>query len=73
MILNLWKKLVYRHYSRQIKESKMDLIIIDGGKGQLNAAIKSLNSFDINAESITFGLAVLNAYSRISLRRYYDK
>ena len=53
------EEVVYRHYSRQIKEGKKlpDLIIIDGGKGQLKAVIKSLNTFDMNAESITFGLA----------------
>ncbi len=44
MTLPLWKKVVYRRYYRLTKsqEPMPDLIVIDGGKGQLNAAVQQL-------------------------------
>ncbi|MEZ4878854.1 MAG: excinuclease ABC subunit UvrC [Chitinophagales bacterium] len=43
------KEIVYRRYSRMIEEQQAlpQLIVIDGGKGQLNAAIESLKQLDI--------------------------
>jgi len=43
------EEVVYRRYKRLLEENKNlpDLIIIDGGKGQLNSAIKSLKSLGI--------------------------
>ena len=43
------KEIVYRRYSRLIKEKKPlpDLIIIDGGKGQLAVAVEALNELGI--------------------------
>lgn len=43
------KEIVYRRYSRLIKEEKPlpDLIIIDGGKGQLAVAVEALNELGI--------------------------
>ena len=43
------KEIVYRRYSRLIKEEKPlpDLIIIDGGKGQLAVAVEALNELGV--------------------------
>ena len=48
-------EVVYRRYSRLIKEeSNMpDLIIIDGGKGQLNSAFKELNKLNLDIPIIS--------------------
>lgn len=53
------KEVVYRRYSRIIKENKAlpNLIIIDGGKGQLNAAIESLKELKIEKDVSIIGLA----------------
>jgi len=52
------KEVVGRRYSRLQKEEKPfpDLIIIDGGKGQLNAAVEALTELNINSIDI-IGLA----------------
>jgi len=44
------EEVVYRRYKRILDEGKQlpDLIIIDGGKGQLNSAIESLKKLGIN-------------------------
>lgn len=46
---------VFRRYSRQVKESKLlpDLLLIDGGKGQLNAALKALKQIGITMPIIS--------------------
>lgn len=46
------KEVVYRRYKRQTDSSANlpDLIIIDGGKGQLNAAIESLHSLGLSGK-----------------------
>lgn len=46
---------VYRRYDRLKKENKElpDLILIDGGKGQLNAALKALNELELNIDTIS--------------------
>lgn len=43
-------EVVHRRYKRLIKEKKSlpDLIVIDGGKGQLNAAVASLKALNIH-------------------------
>ena len=47
---------VSRRYSRLIKEKEKkelpDLIVIDGGKGQLNAALKALNELKVDIPTI---------------------
>jgi len=50
---------VYRRYKRLVDEgsSLPQLIIIDGGKGQLSAAIKSLNLLGIMGKTTVVGLA----------------
>lgn len=51
-------EVVERHYRRILEEGKSlpDLIMIDGGKGQLNAAIKSLKKLNLTNYNI-IGLA----------------
>ncbi len=51
-------EVIERHYQRVIKENKPlpDLIMVDGGKGQLNSAIKSLKKIGLTNFNI-IGLA----------------
>jgi excinuclease ABC subunit C len=53
------KEVVYRRYNRLIEEKQPlpDLIVIDGGKGQLNAAIQSLQSLGIYGQIPIIGIA----------------
>ena len=53
------KEIVFRRYSRIIKENGKlpDLIIIDGGKGQLNAALESINQLGLKGKTTLVGLA----------------
>lgn len=53
------KEVVYRRYKRQLDSSAdlPDLIIIDGGKGQLNAALESLHSLGLSGKMTVIGLA----------------
>lgn len=48
-----------RRYRRVINEGGQipDLIIVDGGKGQLNAAVKSLRILDIYGKASVIGIA----------------
>jgi excinuclease ABC subunit C len=52
------KEVVGRRYSRLVKEGKPlpDLVVIDGGKGQLGAACEALNELQISGQDI-LGLA----------------
>jgi len=53
------EEVVYRRYKRLIDENKSlpQLIVIDGGKGQLNAALKSLNKLEIQESVTIIGIA----------------
>lgn len=53
------KEIVYRRYYRLVKESQTlpQLIIIDGGKGQLNAATEALKSLNIYGQIPIIGIA----------------
>ncbi len=53
------EEVVYRRYSRMLKdeESLPQLIIIDGGKGQLTSAVKSLKKLDILEKVTVIGIA----------------
>ena len=53
------EEIVYRRYKRLIEENKPlpQLIIIDGGKGQLNAAIKSLKQLNIDNKIAVISIA----------------
>jgi excinuclease ABC subunit C len=53
------EEIIYRRYKRLIEEKKPlpQLIIVDGGKGQLNAAVKSLEKLDLRGTIPVFGIA----------------
>jgi excinuclease ABC subunit C len=53
------EEIVYRRYSRLLKENKPlpQLVIIDGGKGQLSAAAKSIDSLGLTYQLTLIGLA----------------
>jgi excinuclease ABC subunit C len=52
-------EVVYRRYSRLISENSTlpDLVIIDGGKGQLSAALESIQKLGIIGKTTLVGLA----------------
>lgn len=53
------QEVVYRRYKRLLKEAKPlpQLIVIDGGKGQLNAAVQSLQLLGIRKKVAIIGIA----------------
>jgi len=53
------KEVVYRRYKRLKEEGETfpQLVIIDGGKGQLNAALESINELGLNGVTTFVGLA----------------
>ena len=53
------QKVVYRRYKRLLDESQdmPDLIIIDGGKGQLSSAVKSLKELSLDNRIPILGIA----------------
>ncbi|WP_207492281.1 excinuclease ABC subunit UvrC [Aridibaculum aurantiacum] len=53
------KEVVLRRYSRLIKEEQSlpQLVIIDGGKGQLNAALEAIDELGITGQLTIVGLA----------------
>ena len=53
------EEVVYRRYKRLLeeKQSLPQLIIIDGGKGQLSSALKSLDALNLRGEIIVIGIA----------------
>ena len=53
------KEVVYRRYKRLKEEGQTfpQLVIIDGGKGQLNAALESINELGLNGVTTFVGLA----------------
>ena len=53
------EEVVYRRYHRLLRESQAlpQLIIIDGGKGQLSAAMKSIEALGISNQLTVIGLA----------------
>jgi len=53
------EEIVYRRYRRMVDENQPlpDLIIIDGGKGQLNAALKSLEKLNLEKKIPVIGIA----------------
>ncbi len=52
-------EIVFRRYKRMMEENGHipDLIVIDGGKGQLNAAIKALNELNLYGSIPVIGIA----------------
>lgn len=53
------EEVVYRRYKRLLEENQPlpQLIIIDGGKGQLSSALKSLESLDLRGKIAIIGIA----------------
>lgn len=53
------EEVVYRRYKRLLdeKQSLPQLIIIDGGKGQLSSAVKSLDKLDLRGKIAIIGIA----------------
>ena len=53
------KETVFRRYKRLLAEGKTfpQLVIIDGGKGQLNAAVEALEDLNAKGKSVVIGLA----------------
>lgn len=53
------EEVVYRRYKRLLEEgaSLPQLVIIDGGKGQLSAAMKSLNALGLEGKMTVVGIA----------------
>jgi excinuclease ABC subunit C len=53
------KETVFRRYKRLLAEEKAfpQLVIIDGGKGQLNAAIEALEGLKVTGKTVMIGLA----------------
>jgi excinuclease ABC subunit C len=53
------EEIVYRRYKRMIDEKQElpQLIVIDGGKGQLSSAMKSLNKLNLNERITVIGIA----------------
>jgi len=53
------EEIIYRRYNRMIeeKQSLPNLIIIDGGKGQLSAAVKSIEKIGIRGKTAVIGIA----------------
>jgi len=52
-------EIVFRRYKRVLEEKshKPDLVVIDGGKGQLNAAIKALSELNLYGSIPVIGIA----------------
>jgi excinuclease ABC subunit C len=53
------EEIIFRRYKRLLAEKKSlpQLIVIDGGKGQLNAAVKSLEKLDLRGKIAIIGVA----------------
>jgi excinuclease ABC subunit C len=53
------EEVVYRRYKRLLEENEPlpQLIIIDGGKGQLSSALKSLDALDLRGKIAIIGIA----------------
>jgi excinuclease ABC subunit C len=53
------EEIIYRRYSRILREKSQlpQLIVIDGGKGQLSAAVESLKKLDLYGQIPILGLA----------------
>jgi excinuclease ABC subunit C len=53
------KETVFRRYKRLLAEERPfpQLVIIDGGKGQLNAAVEALEDLNVKGKTVMIGLA----------------
>jgi len=72
------EEVIFRRYKRLLEEEKPlpQLILVDGGKGQLSAALKSLEKLDLRGEITIIGIAKRLEeiyYPGDSLPLYLDK
>jgi excinuclease ABC subunit C len=72
------EEIVFRRYKRQVEEGKElpQLIVIDGGKGQLSAAVKSLAKLELASKIPIIGIAKRLEeifYPNDSIPLYIDK
>lgn len=72
------EEVIYRRYKRLLEEKKPlpQLIVVDGGKGQLSAALKSLEKLDLRGKITIIGIAKKLEeiyYPDDSLPMYIDK
>ncbi len=72
------EEVVYRRYKRLVEEKRPlpQLIVIDGGKGQLSSAVKSLEKLDLRGKITIIGIAKKLEeiyYPGDSLPLYLDK
>jgi excinuclease ABC subunit C len=53
------EEVVYRRYKRMLDENEPlpQLIIIDGGKGQLSSALKSIDALELRGKIAIIGIA----------------
>jgi excinuclease ABC subunit C len=53
------EEVIYRRYHRLLKEKERlpELIVVDGGKGQLSSAIKSLKKLHLKGKIVIIGIA----------------
>jgi len=53
------EEIVFRRYNRLLEENKPlpQLVVIDGGKGQLNAALKSIDKLNLRGKITLIGIA----------------
>jgi excinuclease ABC subunit C len=53
------QEVVYRRYKRRLNEKKPlpQLVVIDGGKGQLSSAVKALEELDLRGKITIIGIA----------------
>lgn len=53
------EEIIYRRYKRLMEENKPmpQLVVVDGGKGQLSAALNSLNTLDLVGKMTVIGIA----------------
>lgn len=58
------QEVIYRRYAKSLKETlpEPDLIVIDGGKGQLSAAISILKSLNLNTQVISLAKRLEEIY-----------
>lgn len=72
------EEVVYRRYKRLIEEQQPlpELIVIDGGKGQLSSAVKSLDALELRGKIAIIGIAKRLEeifYPNDSIPLYLDK
>jgi len=65
------EEIVFRRYKRLIEEEQSlpNLVIVDGGKGQLGAALNALEKLDLRGKLPIIGIALVATI--FALKEYY--